>query len=96
MSVSTVERVEKRVAELHGAWPNLSVLALTIQAAVELGFATDSRELAKGLDSAHALVLREIETLSENGLLVIDGRNDRTMRARVSPVSERAEEHTLS
>lgn len=85
------QEMERRAAELQRLHPDFSVLALMIQTAVENGLASDSRGLASGLDSEHALVLREIETLSACGLLVITGRNIRTMRTQVRAAADQLE-----
>lgn len=61
-----------------------------IIAAVHLGIASDSRSLSNRLGIAHALVLREIATLS-GPFITIEKRDTRTQRTFISLTSQGAE-----
>ena len=77
-----------RVESLIAADPRLTPLASGILAAADLGIATDSTAFCRALDVSHALVLREIGTLEDLGLLRIvrrDQRTGRTFYERPSP-----------
>ena len=60
--------------------PWLSPLGGGILAGIALDVAHDSRAFAKALGIAHAIVLREIQTLVDLERLVVTRRDDRTHR----------------
>ncbi|GAA4160147.1 hypothetical protein [Shinella granuli] len=75
------------VARLQGEDPRLTGIQAALFAAVRTGVASDSRTFARRLGLAHALVLRELNALAEQGAIRIDGRDARTMRTRYSLAS---------
>ncbi|MET3792269.1 hypothetical protein [Aquamicrobium terrae] len=69
----------------------LSPLQAGLLAASHLGIAGDSRSFSRLLGIEHALVLRELAGLAEDGdLLRITGRDPRTMRTHYVPGAEGA------
>jgi hypothetical protein len=61
--------------------PGLTPIQAGLVAAAALGIAHDSRTYAHRLGLSHALVLRELTALAEDGaLLRIEKRDERTMR----------------
>lgn len=68
------------VESLIAADPRLTPLAAGILAAAELGIAADSIAFCRALDVSHALVLREIGTLEDLGLIHMVRRDPRTSR----------------
>ena len=82
MSDDPVERYMALVeAVLEDEAAGLSPLSAGVLAAVHLGIAADSRSFAKTLGIAHALVLREVDGLSEEaGWLTVTKRDPRTQR----------------
>lgn len=80
------------VEALMGATGGISALGAGIVAAAALDIASDSRTFARQLGLAHALVLREISALDqEGGYLRIRQRDMRTQRTRyeLSPAGQR-------
>ncbi len=67
---------------LKAAHGELQPTGAAILAAIDQGVGSDSRSLANSLGIAHALVLREISTLSGTMLHVVR-RDDRTQRTFV-------------
>ena len=82
MSDDPVERYMALVeAVLGDEAAELTPLGAGILAAAHLGIAADSRSFAKTLGIAHALVLREVDGLSEEaGWLTVTKRDPRTQR----------------
>ena len=82
MSDDPVERYMALVeAVLEDEAAGLSPLGAGVLAAVHLGISADSRSFAKTLGIAHALVLREVDGLSEEaGWLTVTKRHPRTQR----------------
>jgi hypothetical protein len=82
MSDDPVERYMALVEALLGdEAAGLTPLGAGILAAAHLGIAADSRSFAKTLGIAHALVLREVDGLSEEaGWLTVTRRDPRTQR----------------
>ena len=82
MSDDPVERYMALVkAVLGDEAVELTPLGAGILAAAHLGIAADSRSFAKALGIAHALVLREVDGLSEEaGWLTVTKRHPRTQR----------------
>ena len=82
MSDDPVERYMALVeAVLGDEAAELTPLGAGILAAAHLGIAADSRSFAKTLGIAHALVLREVDGLSdEAGWLTVTRRDPRTQR----------------
>lgn len=75
------ERFMALVADLRKGDPRLSPLQAAIILAAEQGIAHDSRTFARVFGAAHALVLRELNLLAEQGeRLRIVSRNARTQR----------------
>jgi hypothetical protein len=68
-----------RVSAAH---PDLDVLAAGLLAALDLGLPGDSRAFARTFGVEHALVLRAIVGLEEDGHVVVTARNARTQRTR--------------
>jgi len=62
--------------------PRLSTLGGGILAGITLNIAHDSRSFSRLLGIEHALVLREVQHLSELGLIAIEARDGRTQRCR--------------
>ena len=82
MSDDPVERYMALVeAVLGDEAAELTPLGAGILTAAHLGIAADSRSFAKTLGIAHALVLREVDGLSEEaGWLTVTRRDPRTQR----------------
>jgi hypothetical protein len=78
--VTEAERFLALVAEVQAKDPELTSLQAGLFVAAELGIADDSRTFARLLGIAHALVLRELNVLAENGKLQIVRQDARTMR----------------
>ncbi|KIP99144.1 hypothetical protein RU07_21050 [Agrobacterium tumefaciens] len=74
----------------HTAPVALDATGAALIAAVHLGVGTDSRSLSNKLGIEHALVLREINTLSGR-FLTIGKRDARTQRTWVELTSEASE-----
>ncbi len=75
------ERFLASVGRLIEAAPGLTPIQAGLVVAAALGIAHDSRTFARQLGLAHALVLRELTALAEDGaLLCIEKRDERTMR----------------
>lgn len=75
------DRFLSRVAERQAREQALTGLQAGLLVAAEEGIATDSRSFARIFDVAHALVLRELNDLTEpGGPLEILRRDARTMR----------------
>ncbi|MEM0934524.1 MAG: hypothetical protein AAF646_12970 [Pseudomonadota bacterium] len=86
MTAQSVDTFEDAAAQARASGtPFLSELGPYILAAVTLGAARDTRSLARVLGVAHALVIRECNSLGEElGLLEIEDRGDRSQRVFVS------------
>lgn len=81
-AVPDVDRFLALAARLREHVAGLTPIQAGLLAAAHMGIARDSRTFARLLDLAHALVLREMNVLAErNGLLQIEKRDERTMRA---------------
>ena len=82
MSDDPVERYMALVeAVLGDGAAEMTPLGAGILTAAHLGIAADSRSFAKTLGIAHALVLREVDGLSEEaGWLTVTKRDPRTQR----------------
>lgn len=82
MNDDPVERYMALVeAVLGDGAAELTPLGAGILAAARLGIAADSRSFAKTLGIAHALVLREVDGMSdEAGWLTVTKRDPRTQR----------------
>jgi len=78
---ANAERFMAQVERIAVAQPHLTRLQAALIAASLLGIAHDSRSFARLLGLAHALVLRELNALTETHLLEITRRDPRTMRA---------------
>lgn len=63
----------------------LSALGAGILAAAGLGISGDSRSFARDFGLAHALVLREVTSLAEAGLLTVPRRDARSQRSFFAP-----------
>ena len=75
------DRFFELVDALRTDRPDLTPIEAAILVAAEQGIASDSRTFARKMGLAHALVLREVDTLVEDrGLLQIVKRDARTMR----------------
>jgi hypothetical protein len=76
------ERFLSLVAELQAKDPRLTSLQAALIVAAEVGIALDSRSFARLLGVAHALVLRELNSLvAKGGPLRIVKREARTLRS---------------
>ena len=81
MSDDPVERYMALVEAALDETAELTPIGAGILAAAHLGIAADSRSFAKTLGIAHALVLREVDGLSEEaGWLTVTKRDPRTQR----------------
>ncbi|AOF93809.1 hypothetical protein [Sinorhizobium sp. RAC02] len=81
-----VDRFLACVARLQAEAPRLTAIQAGLLVAAHLGVAHDSRTFARKLGLAHALVLRELNVLAEQGaLLHIQSRDARTMRTAFTP-----------
>lgn len=79
MSTPELDRLAAELAQAEA--PFLSALGPYVLAAAALGIADDSRTLARRLDLAHALVIRELNALAhEAGLVEITGQGAGSQR----------------
>jgi hypothetical protein len=80
------------VSAVCAADASLTPIGAALFVAVSAGIAKDTRTFARTLGLAHALVLREVASLSGNGgLLAVTGRNERTQRTELSLTDEGAQ-----
>jgi hypothetical protein len=85
-SAPDIEHFLACVARLKAEAPHLTAIQAGLLVAAHLGVAHDSRTFAGKLGLAHALVLRELNALAEQGaLLHIESRDGRTMRTAFTP-----------
>ncbi|WP_259781973.1 hypothetical protein [Aestuariispira ectoiniformans] len=84
--------LEQTVLEIQDRHPGLPVLEAVLLAAVYLEICADSRQLARLLETEHALILRALNTLVEANRLQITNRHDRTARLQVSLASDPMEQ----
>lgn len=68
-----------------GTETGLSALGAGLLAAAGLGISGDSRSFARDFGLAHALVLREVTSLVEAGLLTVPRRDARSQRSFFAP-----------
>ena len=73
-----------RVTAAHPALPPLEAGLL---AALDLGLPGDSRAFARTFKVEHALVLRALAELEEQGLIAVTARDARTQRTRFAAVA---------
>lgn len=73
-----------RVAELCAVEPALSPLGASVLLALRLEICSDSRTFARLFGIEHALILREVTTLEEAGLITAMDRNPRTQRTTLA------------
>lgn len=84
-----IERFLALVEHVRGEAADLTAIQAGLLVAARFGIAHDSRTFARLLDLAHALVLREVNALAEQGdLLRIDKRDGRTMRTHFTQGAE--------
>lgn len=86
------EQFLQMVSAVCAADASLTPIGAALLVAIHAGLAKDTRTFARKLGIAHALVLREVASLSGNGgLLTVIGRNERTQRTELSLTDESAQ-----
>lgn len=76
------------VSAVCAADASLTPLGAALIVALHAGIARDTRTFARKLGIEHALVLREVSTLSEAGLVNVTSRNARTQRTELALTAE--------
>ncbi len=82
------EQFMQMVSAVCAADASLTPLGAAIVVAIRAGIARDTRTFARKLGIEHALVIREVSSLSEAGLIDVTARNERTQRAELALTSE--------
>ena len=75
------------LARITAAHPGLDPLAAGLLAALALGLPGDSRAFARSFAVEHALVLRALSGLAEDGHVTVTARDARTQRTRYRAVA---------
>lgn len=87
-ALSEVELSEDQFMEMVSAIcaadASLTPLGAALVVALHVGIARDTRTFARKLGIEHALVLREVSTLSDAGLVNVRNRNERTQRSELA------------
>jgi DNA-binding transcriptional ArsR family regulator len=67
--------------------PGMDPLGAGLLAALDLGLPGDSRAFARSFGVEHALVLRALSALEEDGHVTVTARDGRTQRTRYDPAA---------
>ncbi|HEX2841175.1 hypothetical protein [Hyphomicrobium sp.] len=92
MSVAATEELSEAefmqmVSTVCAADASLTPLGAALIVALHTGIARDTRTFARKLGIEHALVLREVSSLSDAGLVAVTARNARTQRTELALTS---------